>query len=191
MHRWRRVGMGLAAATTAAVLAGCGQLFAQRQSTVTLTSLANRVDSLDAQVGELQAALASGAGTATTGGAQQTEAHGVVSAALPVAVVEADVLNVRSDPDLTGALRGQLLQNARVNVLAVQGNWSEVRFTNPVTGLTLTGWVDSQYLGPSAMPESAGTGQAPPTRTEGARATGGGMASAVSGTMVSSQTSAS
>ncbi len=185
--------MLLAAVTTAAALAGCGQLFAQHQSTVTLTSLSNRVDSLDAQVGELQAALASGAGTATGGSAQQTEARGVVSAALPVATVEADVLNVRSDPSLTGTLRGQLLQNARVNVLAVQGNWSEIRFTNPVTALTLTGWVDSTYLGPSTLPDASATGNPHgPTATGSAAATANGAsASSVSGTMVSSSISAS
>jgi hypothetical protein len=185
--------MVLAAATTAAVLAGCGQLFAQQQNSVTLTSLANRVDSLDAQVGELQAALASGAGTTTTSGAQQTEANGVVSSSLPVATVEADVLNVRSEPTLTGTLQGQLLQNARVNVLAVQGNWSEIRFTNPVTGLTLTGWVDSEYLGPSTIPDTGTPGKANGSTAAGAKTAGtvATSGSSVSGTMVSSSTSAS
>ncbi len=152
MHGWRRVGVLLAAVATVAALAGCGQLFAQSQGTVTLSELSNRVDSLDAQVGELQAALASGAGSGSGMTAQQTEQNGVVQSDLPVATVEADVLNVRSDPELTGTVQGQLLQNARVNVLAVQGNWSEIKFTNPVTGLTLTGWVDNEYLGPSTIP---------------------------------------
>ena len=184
--------MLLAAVVTAAALAGCGQLFAQHQNTATLTSLSNRVDSLDAQVGELQAALASGAGT-SGGSTQQNESRGVVSATLPVATVEANVLNVRSDPDLTGTVRGQLLQNARVNVLAIQGNWSEIRFTNPVTGLTLTGWVDSTYLGPSTVPGASATGSAQSSTSGSGTAANAsaGSASSVSGTMISSSISAS
>ncbi len=173
MHRWARWGRAVAAVVAVSALAGCGQLFAQQTGSTNLTELSNRVDSLDAQVGELQAALAGGAAGQ---GAAATEANGVVQSDLPVAVVEADVLNVRSDPSLMGTVKGSLLQNARVNVLKDQGNWSEIVFTNPVTGLTLTGWVDSDYLGPATPATASGATGAAATGAASATASGQGGA---------------
>lgn len=148
MGRWWRRGAVLAVGGCMVVAAaGCGQLFAGKpaQQPVTLGQLANRVDSLDAQVGELQAAIA---GMGQGGAASANKQDGVVQQSLPVAVVEASVLNVRNAPSLTGTVVGQLLQNARLNVLKQDGNWSEVTFTNGFTHGTLQGWVDSDYLGP-------------------------------------------
>ncbi len=179
MGRWWRRGAALAVGGCMALAAaGCGQLFAGRpaQQPVTLKQLANRVDSLDAQVGELQAAIASvGQGGAVSANKQD----GVVRQDLPVAVVEAGVLNVRNAPSLTGTVVGQLLQNARINVLKQDGNWSEVTFTNGFTHTTLQGWVDSDYLGPT-IPAAAGQASASASAAPGAAATS--QASTGSGT---------
>jgi len=144
MNGWGRVGGVLLAVGLTAGLSGCGQLFTATQGSPTLTQVASRVDSLDAQVGEMQAAVANlGGGTPASSKAQGA----TVQSNLPIAVVVADVLNVRGDPSLTGTVKGTLLQNARVNILGEDGNWSEISYTNPSTQQTLTGWVDSDYLG--------------------------------------------
>ena len=180
MGRWWRRGAVLAVGGCMAVAAaGCGQLFAGKpaQQPVTLKQLANRVDSLDAQVGELQAAIASmGQGGAVSANKQD----GVVRQNLPVAVVEASVLNVRNAPSLTGTVVGQLLQNARLNVLKQDGNWSEVTFTNGFTHGTLQGWVDSDYLGPiiPAVPSTPSTSSSSAGSAGGAGAVGHAAASA-------------
>ncbi len=175
MNGWSRLGGVLLTVGLAAGASGCGQLFTSSSGSPTLSQLSSRVDSMDAQLGELQAALAnmgqgttaSASGTApgATGAtaAAGSTSSGVVQSDLPVAVVEADVLNVRDDPSLTGTVKGTLLQNAQVNVLANQGNWSEIRFSNPASKVTLTGWVDSDYLGPvqNAAATAAGTSAAP------------------------------
>lgn len=154
MNGWGRVGGVLLAVGLTAALSGCGQLFTAAQGSPTLTQLSSRVDSIDAQVGEIQAAVANmGGGTPASGTAQS----GVVQSNLPIAVVVADVLNVRGDPSLTGTVKGTLLQNARVNVLGEDGNWSEISYKNPNTQQSLTGWVDSDYLG---QPQDAATAPA-------------------------------
>jgi|GEM_PF-6145003 len=178
MNGWGRVGGVLLAVGLAAAATGCGQLFTQSGGSPSMAQLSSRVDSMDAQMAELQAAMANmGQGTTAPGTASTTAAStaagnqssGVVQSDLPIAVVEADVLNVRDDPSLTGTIKGTLLQNARVNVLANQGNWSEISFSNPAAKVSLTGWVDSDYLGPaqgsaaanSATSATSATGAAP------------------------------
>lgn len=171
MYGWGRVGGVVLALGLAAAATGCGQLFTQSPGTPSVAQLSSRVDSMDAQLGELQTAVANMGQGATSGTASASTsaqaASGVVQSDLPVAVVEADVLNVRDDPSLTGTVKGTLLQNARVNVLANQGNWSEITFHNPATNVTLTGWVDSDYLGPAqsgaaaAAPTASGTSATP------------------------------
>jgi uncharacterized protein YgiM (DUF1202 family) len=167
-----------------AALSGCGQLFAQGQQPPTLAELNNRLDSLDAQVGELQAAVANmgtsapAASTSASGGT-----NGAVQANLPVAVVEADVLNVRSEPSLSGVIVGTLLQNAEVNVLGESGNWDEISFINKKTGVHLTGWVDADYLGPMTSSNSTGSPSTPGTSST--------TAAAASGTSSSSTATAS
>ncbi len=159
-HRWRGWGrlrgVVLVLGLTAAV-AGCGQLFTQGSGAPTLSQLSSRVDSLDAQVGELQAALANLSPGAPTSGSPQSQAHnGIVESSLPVAQVLTGVLNVRQDPSLTGTVVGTLLQNAKVNVLGEDGNWSQITFTAAAGQHPLTGWVDSQYLGPVMDAATAG-----------------------------------
>jgi outer membrane murein-binding lipoprotein Lpp len=161
-----RYGAALLALGAAVALGGCGQLFAQGSSSVTVGELASRVNSLGAQVGQLQATVAGGGATAA----------GSVPPGLASAVVEADVLNVREDPSLQGTIRGTLLQNAVVGILKEDGNWTEITYHNPRTGVTLTGWVDSDYLGP-ATPGPAGSGTA-----AAGSATAPAAASAMSGT---------
>jgi N-acetylmuramoyl-L-alanine amidase len=193
MARWSRWGSALVAFGVAAAAAGCGQLFSQAQQPVTLQELANRVDSLDAQVGELQAALAnlggSSGGTATAAGTQGS----ALESGLPVAVVQADVLNVRSEPSLSGTVVGTLLQNTQVNVLAENGNWSEISYTNPNTGVHLTGWVDSDYLGNvsagTATPAPAGATTAAAGQGTASSASSAGPASSTSSTAASGTTS--
>ena len=186
MGRWWRRGAALAVGGCMAVAAaGCGQLFAGKpaQQPVTLKQLANRVDSLDAQVGELQAAIASmGQGGAVSANKQD----GVVRRGLPVAVVEASVLNVRNAPSLTGTVVGQLLQNARINVLKQDGNWSEVTFTNGFTHGTLQGWVVSDYLGPmipaaESGASSFGSGSAGSAAATGHASSASSLASSAKG----------
>jgi hypothetical protein len=175
MTGWGRLRGALLAAGVAAAVSGCGQLFTQGQAQqpVTLAQLASRVDSLDAQLGEVEAALASSGGAGPgSGGAQ---ASGVVPPGLATAVVVADVLNVRSDPSLSGTIKGTLLQNARVGILGEQGNWTEITYTNPKTHVTLTGWVDSDYLGP----DTGGSGQ-------GGTATGASSGTAAGGAQAAS-----
>lgn len=172
MTGWGRLRGALLAAGVAAAVSGCGQLFTQGQAQqpVTLAQLASRVDSLDAQLGEVEAALASSSGAGPGSGGAQTS--GVVSPGLATAVVVADVLNVRSDPSLSGTIKGTLLQNARVGILGEQGNWTEITYTNPKTHVTLTGWVDSDYLGPDTSGSQGGTatGASSGTAAGGARA---------------------
>lgn len=180
MRPWGRWGGALLALGMVAALTGCGQLFSQGGQPVTLTELSNRVDSLDAQVGELQAALANlGGGSAQT----QTKTGSSLQPGLPVAVVEADVLNVRSEPSLSGTVVGTLLQNTQVNVLAENGNWTEIRYTNPSTQVSLTGWVDSDYLGPATGTATGATG--------GSAAGAGGSAAPTSGATTAAATGAS
>ena len=159
MTGWARWGGILAAVGLAAALSGCGQLFTEAVQPETLTQLSSRVDSLGAQVGELQAAMAGSGGLAATGtaAAGTAAASSSVPAGLPSAVVEADVLNVRDDASLTGTVRGTLLQNAEVGILQEDGNWTEITYTNARTQVTLTGWVDSDYLGPTIPPASGTT----------------------------------
>jgi|BEDMetMinimDraft_2_1075160.scaffolds.fasta_scaffold15289_1 hypothetical protein len=164
MVRWGRWGKATLVVGLVAALAGCGQLFAQAPGTPSLTELANRVDSLDAQVGELQAAIAN-LGSGATPPAATSGAGGQATA-----VVQADVLNVRSEPSLDGTVVGTLLQNTQVTVLGEQGNWDEISYTNPQTGVHLQGWVDADYLGPiaeatgpSGSPASSGTAAGAPS----------------------------
>ncbi len=153
MKRWGRWGAVLAAATLVVAVSGCGQLFSQGEGPVTTQELASRVNSLDTQVGELQVAIANmGSGSATSASstsASTASAEGLDGAAipsLPVAVVEADVLNVRDSPSLTGIRVGVLLHGTEVNVIMNDGSWSEITYTNPNTKVNVTGWVDSDYL---------------------------------------------
>ena len=185
MTRWRRWGGALLALGVVAALSGCGQLFAQGQQAPTLGELSNRVDSLDAQVGELQAAVANIGTTSapSTSASAGAGGNGEVQSGLPVAVVQADVLNVRSEPSLSGVVVGTLLQNAEVNVLAESGNWDEITFTNRQTGVHLTGWVDADYLGPittstSAGSSVAGTGSTAATASTAGAAGGSGATTA-------------
>lgn len=172
MTGWGRFRGALAAVGLAAALSGCGQLFTEGRQPVTLTQVSSRVDALDAQVGEIQAAIAGGgSGTAAAQGGS-----GQLQPGLQSAVVVADVLNVRSDPSLQGTVKGSLLQNARVNILSVDGNWSEIQFVSGTT--KLTGWVDSDYLGPDA---AAGG-----TTASDTSAAAGSAAAATSGTQAAS-----
>ncbi len=166
--RWRWGGI-LAVAGLAVALSGCGQLFTQGSQPATLAELSSRVDSLDAQVGQLQAVVAGGGQASTS----------TVPPGLASAMVEAGVLNVREDPSLQGTIRGTLLQNAVVGILRVDGNWTEITYTNPTTHVTLTGWVDSDYLGPvmpTTSPAASGTGSASGA-TAAAPPSGAGMSS--------------
>ena len=150
MTGWGRLRGALVAVGLAAALSGCGQLFTEGRQPATLTQLSSRVDAIDAQVGEIQATLAGG-GSATAAG---QSGSGELQPGMQSAVVVADVLNVRTDPSLQGTVKGTLLQNARVNIVSVDGNWTEITFINPSTQKTLTGWVDSDYLGPN--PDAGG-----------------------------------
>lgn len=185
--RWWRWGGALLALGVVAALAGCGQLFAQGQQPPTLTELSNRVDSLDAQVGEMQAALANMGGSSTsTTAAGGGGSNGVVQPGKAVAVVQAAVLNVRSEPSLSGVVVGTLLQNAEVNVLGETGNWDEITFTNSQTGVHLTGWVDADYLGPISTDIVPGA-----TVVPGASATAGSAKSGVTKGQTTAKASAS
>ncbi len=157
MTGWGRFRGALVAVGFAAALSGCGQLFTEGQQPATLTQLSSRVDAMDAQLADVQATLAGSGGAM---GAAQS-GSGVLQPGMQSAVVVADVLNVRSDPSLDGIVKGTLLQNAKVNILTVDGNWTEIKFINPTTQASLTGWVDSDYLGPNADGTGAGTATAP------------------------------
>lgn len=152
MKRWGRWGAVLTAAGLVVALSGCGQLFSQSAGPVTNQELASRVDSLDTQVGELQVAIANMGGGASSASSSSSSAaaaeglDGAVNSSLPVAVVEADVLNVRDAPTLSGTVVGVLLHNTEVNVIMEEGNWTEITYTNPNSRVTVTGWVDSDYL---------------------------------------------
>ncbi|MBX5476032.1 MAG: SH3 domain-containing protein [Clostridia bacterium] len=140
MQRATRRKVWAVAAAVAAVLAfgtGCGSLFTSgADSGVTLDSLAQRVDQLEAEISNLQSQVtAMGVGSASevstpTGGAGAT-----------LAVVVADVLNVRQDPDANSQRIGVLMKGAKVTVEQVEGDWTKINFNN-----TLEGWVASQYL---------------------------------------------
>lgn len=185
-HRWRGWGrlrgVVLVLGLTAAV-AGCGQLFTQGSGAPTLSQLSSRVDSLDAQVGELQAALANLSPGAPASGSPQSQAHnGIVESSLPVAQVLAGVLNVRQDPSLSGTVVGTLLQNAKVNVLGEDGNWSQITFTAAAGQKPLTGWVDSQYLGPVMDSATAGATASASTPASTATTHAASTSSSASGT---------
>ena len=174
MTGWGRLGGFLAAVGLLATLSGCGQLFTDGSQPVTLGQLSSQVDSLNAQVAQLQAAL-------VTGGAAQAS---TVPPGLASAMVEADVLNVRDDPSITGTIRGSLLQNAVVGILKEDGTWTEITYTNPKTQVTLTGWVDSDYLGPvtpaagAPAPSGQSAGPMPGGSAAAANASSASMTSA-------------
>lgn len=136
--RWWALAMALALWLG---VAGCGQLFTVGNKVSSSEDLAQRVDNLEAQVSELQTAVASlGSANASTSSGSQAVAPSKAAPSHPKAVVRADFLNVRQQPD-THALRvGVLRHNTEVDVLATDGDWTKIEFNR------LSGWVESKYL---------------------------------------------
>ncbi|MBX6350632.1 MAG: SH3 domain-containing protein [Clostridia bacterium] len=134
----RRLLALFAGVVAALVLAsGCGSIFTSTTDTgVTLDTLAQRVDQLEAEVANLESQVAAMGASGLGSEAQATQ-----GGAATVAVVTADVLNVRQEPDVNSQRIGVLMKGARVTVEKVEGDWSEINFNN-----TLDGWVASQYL---------------------------------------------
>ncbi|WP_153125901.1 N-acetylmuramoyl-L-alanine amidase [Peribacillus tepidiphilus] len=56
------------------------------------------------------------------------------------ATVQADILNVRSAPNVKASIVGKLKRNAKVEILSQQNNWSQISFGKN------KGWASSQYL---------------------------------------------
>jgi hypothetical protein len=84
-----------------------------------------------------------GAGSTAAQSGYQESAQGAASGSGsgPMAVVTADVLNVRMSPDVSSAKVGVVLHGTDVEVLGTQGAWTEIGFK------TLKGWVETRYLG--------------------------------------------
>ncbi len=148
MRRWNRVTAVCIAAGMTLAVAGCGQLFQVKDGSTqpTMQELTQRVDQLEAQVSELNAAVAGvgqGGGQAATssGGEAATKATpSGQSASSSKAVVSADFLNVHPQPDTSSPRLGVVKLDTAVSVLASQGEWTKIQFAN------LQGWVESRYL---------------------------------------------
>jgi outer membrane murein-binding lipoprotein Lpp len=148
MRRWSRWAAVCIAAGMALAVTGCGQLFQQTGATSqpTLAELAQRVDQLEAQVSELNAAVA-GMGQ---GGRAATSSAAAGSAQ---AVVTASYLNVHPQPDVNSPRVGVLRHDTQVSVLATQGSWTKIGYQS------LQGWVESQWLAkPGTEPGPSATG---------------------------------
>lgn len=167
MRRWSRLGAVCIAAGMALAVAGCGQLFQVKGSTSqpTLEELTQRVDQLEAQVSELNAAVAGmgqGRGQAATSSAASVGGEGQVASGAPQAIVAASYLNVHPQPDISTPRVGVLKHDTVVSVLASQGSWTEIGFKS------LRGWVESQWLsklapaGASSSPGASGAASVGP-----------------------------
>ncbi|MDI3270049.1 MAG: SH3 domain-containing protein [Bacillota bacterium] len=117
------------------LLSACGSLFSTADQGMTLDILAQRIDQLEAEVSQLEAQLTALAAQAPAGEKPVQAGGGTL------AVVTADVLNVRQAPSADSERVGVLMRGARVQVEKVEGDWTQVNFNN-----TLRGWVASQYL---------------------------------------------
>ena len=60
--------------------------------------------------------------------------------------VATDGVNVRSEGSTNGAVLGTLYPGQEVNVVASEGDWTRITYTNTATGGTIDGYVSSQYL---------------------------------------------
>lgn len=100
-----------------------------------------------AAVGGAGAAAGSGAGA--TGGAVSGADAGASLEAGRAARVSASSLNLRGGPGTEHAIIRSLPRDTRVTVLAVEGEWSQLRL-----GDGTTGWAATKYL--EALPEDAG-----------------------------------
>lgn len=189
MRRWSRLAAVCIAAGMALAVAGCGQLFQVKGSTSqpTLEELTQRVDQLEAQVSELNAAVAGmgqGRGQAATSsaasGSGAAGSAGIAANGAAKAIVTASYLNVHPQPDVTTPRVGVLKRDTVVSVLATEGNWTEVGFR------TLKGWVESQWLEkPGSIqpipPGSASSGQAGQPSGNGSNSASGGSSSNAAG----------
>lgn len=69
-------------------------------------------------------------------------------------VVEADVLNVRSEPVADAPITARVRINWQVEVLETRGRWSRVRLANEPPGVERIGWVATEFLGESSKEEA-------------------------------------
>lgn len=137
MRRPQRKAIGFLVAVLVLVpfLSACGSLFSTADQGVTLDILAQRIDQLEAEVSQLEAQVTALAAQA------RVEERPVQAGGGTMAVVTADVLNVRQAPSADSERVGVLMRGARVQVEKVEGDWTQINFNN-----TLRGWVASQYL---------------------------------------------
>lgn len=103
---------------------------------ITLEGLAQQVQFLEDRVGQLELSL-------VNINADQVAADSLdgASAQPSIAVVTVPYLNVRKSPDVNSLRVGVLTQDARVEVLSIQGEWANINFKDKVTG-----WVSTQFL---------------------------------------------
>lgn len=57
-----------------------------------------------------------------------------------------DGVNVRSEPSTNGAVLGTLYAGQEVNIVATEGDWTHVNYTDTSTGSTIDGYVSNSYL---------------------------------------------
>jgi pilus assembly protein FimV len=193
MRRWSRLAAVCIAAGTTLALAGCGQLFQVRSaSQPSLAELTQRVDQLEAQVSELNAAVAGmgqGRGQAATSSAAAGQAGGApgeAAGAAAQAIVTASYLNVHPQPDVSTPRVGVLKHDTIVSVLASQGSWTKIGFHS------LQGWVESQWLRKPGQGPAAPAGDSPAGSSGAASgASSSGAAAATSGSSGAGSTAGS
>ncbi len=57
-----------------------------------------------------------------------------------------DGVNVRSEPSTNGTVLGTLYPGQEVNIVATEGDWTHISYTDSSTGTTIEGYVSNTYL---------------------------------------------
>lgn len=109
---------------------------------VTLEGVAKQVQFLEDRVSQLETAL-DGQAASPAEAVQGSEAAQAQEGP-SLAVVTADFLNVRKSPEPTALKIGALKKNAEVEVLAVEGEWAQIKFESPQH--RLAGWVSTKFI---------------------------------------------
>ncbi len=87
-----------------------------------------------------------GTGTDTTAEAS-TEAEGTqYSGGNYGTATAADGVNVRSEPSTNGTVLGTLYPGQEVNIVATEGDWTHISYSDAATGATIEGYVSNTYL---------------------------------------------
>lgn len=81
----------------------------------------------------------------SSGGEESTEAAGSNTTTYGTATATANV-NIRSEGSTNGSVLGTLYPGQEVSIVASEGDWTHVTFTDPSSGSTIDGYVSSEYL---------------------------------------------